>query len=181
MVHTINLFAGPGAGKSTTAAGLFSLMKLEGLNVELVTEFAKEIVYEQCNTKLHNQLYVFAKQQHKLWRIMNYYNNKGEDVFIITDSPMLLALIYSDNVTPEFEAIVLKEFKRFNPINILLKRVKKFNPLGRLQTEEEAKSIDARIEALFTKYYLPYYDDIPGDRNAPKEIFKLLKEAEYVD
>jgi len=181
MVRTINLFAGPGAGKSTTAAGLFSLMKLEGFNVELVTEFAKDIVYEECSSKLHNQLYIFAKQQHRLWRIMNYYSNKGENVFIITDSPLLLTLIYADDITPEFEAVILKEFKRFNPINILLKRVKKFNPLGRLQTEKEAKSIDARIKALLNKYNLPYHDGIPGDRNAPKEIFKLLKEAKYVD
>ncbi len=45
-LKVINLWAGPGAGKSTTAAGLFNLMKIRGYNVELVTEFAKEMVYE---------------------------------------------------------------------------------------------------------------------------------------
>jgi dephospho-CoA kinase len=34
-MRVINLAAGPGAGKSTTAAGLFNIMKLKGLKVEL--------------------------------------------------------------------------------------------------------------------------------------------------
>jgi len=37
----INLFAGPGAGKSTTAAGLFAEMKRANVDVELVTEYVK--------------------------------------------------------------------------------------------------------------------------------------------
>jgi adenylate kinase family enzyme len=32
-MKVINLFAGPGAGKSTTAAALFSKMKWKGYNV----------------------------------------------------------------------------------------------------------------------------------------------------
>ena len=45
-MKVINLFAGPGAGKSTTAAGLFHLMKIAGMNVELVTEFSRSWVVE---------------------------------------------------------------------------------------------------------------------------------------
>jgi hypothetical protein len=54
-MKVINLWAGPGAGKSTTAAGLF-LMKLTGRRVELVTEYAKEVVYDQDPTRIKNQL-----------------------------------------------------------------------------------------------------------------------------
>jgi hypothetical protein len=36
-MKVINLFAGPGCGKSTLAAGIFSLLKFHGVLVELVT------------------------------------------------------------------------------------------------------------------------------------------------
>jgi hypothetical protein len=61
-MKVINLWAGPGAGKSTTAAGLFFLMKLTGRRVELVTEYAKEVVYDQDPTRIKNQLLILAKQ-----------------------------------------------------------------------------------------------------------------------
>ena len=46
-MKVINLFGGPGCGKSTTAADLFARMKLRGLSVELVTEYAKDVVWDE--------------------------------------------------------------------------------------------------------------------------------------
>jgi adenylylsulfate kinase-like enzyme len=43
-LHVINLFGGPGTGKSTLAAALFTDLKMKGINAELVTEFAKDLV-----------------------------------------------------------------------------------------------------------------------------------------
>ena len=43
----VNLFGVPGAGKSTGAAYVFSKLKMKGINAELVTEFAKDIVPSQ--------------------------------------------------------------------------------------------------------------------------------------
>ena len=37
----VNLFGGPGCGKSTTAAWLFNQLKERGINCEYVTEFPK--------------------------------------------------------------------------------------------------------------------------------------------
>jgi ATP:corrinoid adenosyltransferase len=45
-MKVINLWAGPGAGKSTTASGLFYLMKTADMQVELVTEYAKDMTWE---------------------------------------------------------------------------------------------------------------------------------------
>ena len=42
----VNLFGVPGAGKSTGAAYIFSKLKLVGINAELITEFAKDKVWE---------------------------------------------------------------------------------------------------------------------------------------
>ena len=36
----VNLFGAPGAGKSTAAAYIFSMLKFANINAELVTEFA---------------------------------------------------------------------------------------------------------------------------------------------
>ena len=73
-MRVINLFGGPGAGKSTTAAGLFFFMKSDSSfdkSVELVTEFAKDLTYAERFKELQgdNQLYITSKQHSKLHRI----------------------------------------------------------------------------------------------------------------
>ena len=40
----VNLLGAPGSGKSTIAASIFSKLKFQNLNVELVSEYAKELV-----------------------------------------------------------------------------------------------------------------------------------------
>lgn len=52
----INLFGAPGAGKSTGAAYIFSKLKMLGVNAELVTEFAKDKVWENNTEVLSNQI-----------------------------------------------------------------------------------------------------------------------------
>ena len=61
MPIVVNMFASPGSGKSTLAAYTFAKLKMLGVNCELVTEFAKDKVWENNNKALANQLYVFAK------------------------------------------------------------------------------------------------------------------------
>ena len=64
----INLFGGPGCGKSTQAAYIFSRLKMLGLNCELVTEFAKDKTWEHNSKALSCQPYVFGKQSYRLDR-----------------------------------------------------------------------------------------------------------------
>lgn len=42
----VNLYGGPGTGKSTGAAYIFSKLKMDGIDAEYVTEFAKDKVWE---------------------------------------------------------------------------------------------------------------------------------------
>lgn len=43
-MNVVNLFAGPGSGKSTTAAGIFYILKSEyNINCEYVSEYARYI------------------------------------------------------------------------------------------------------------------------------------------
>ena len=47
----VSLCGQPGVGKSTGSAYVFSKLKMAGVNAELVTEFAKDKVWER-NEKL---------------------------------------------------------------------------------------------------------------------------------
>ena len=80
----VNLFAGPGAGKSTIAAYVFARLKMAGVNCELAPEFAKDKVWEHNQTALDNQIYVFAKQYYRITRCADQVD------VVITDSPVAL-------------------------------------------------------------------------------------------
>ena len=67
----INFFGEPGSGKSTASAGLFYLLKQRKYNVELVTEFAKDLVYDEHTKALSCQNFVFANQEYRLSRLKN--------------------------------------------------------------------------------------------------------------
>lgn len=133
----INLFGGPGTGKSTGAAYIFSQLKLKGYDCELVTEFAKDKVWENNKEVFKNQFYITGKQSFKISRC------DGKVDIIITDSPILLGAIYEDS--KKFKAAVLEEFNKYRNLNFFIIRQKEYNPNGRNQTEEEAKLIDEKI------------------------------------
>lgn len=50
----VNLCGSPGVGKSTGAAYIFSQLKMRGINCELVTEFAKDKVWEESHAVFEN-------------------------------------------------------------------------------------------------------------------------------
>lgn len=63
----VNLFAGPGAGKSTTAAAVFAELKMQDVNCENCHEWIKWKVWERHLEIVNNQLFVFANQHHLLF------------------------------------------------------------------------------------------------------------------
>ena len=92
----VSLFGAPGAGKSTLSAYIFAKLKMLGVNCELVTEFAKDKVWEKNNEALSNQIYIFAKQYYRISRCADKVD------VIITDSPLFLSPFY--NKDPEIDA-----------------------------------------------------------------------------
>ena len=155
----INLFGGPGVGKSTMASELFVKMKKSGYKVELVTEFAKDLVYANDNTRLDDQLMVFSEQQHRLFRL------KSEVDYVITDSPLLITKAYNKTLDSKtFDPFVDSVFNSYNNINFLIKRNDSYyQEYGREQNLKEAKEIDNIIEDIlkYKKYYdVRYVEDI---------------------
>lgn len=166
----INLFAGPGAGKSTTAAGLFNLMKLSGEKVELVTEYAKDLTYEKNLNRLGNQMAILGEQFGRLYRL------NGQVDWIITDSPLLLGVLYADGPfkSAGFTGTVLWSFEVFDNVNFNLKRTKGYQPYGRIQSEDEAKQVDLRVTSMLDGMGIDY-TTVMGTEKAPYKIYEYLK------
>lgn len=158
----VNLFGGPGVGKSTVASELFCYYKKKHIDVELVTEYAKELTWEERKNILdRDQLYIFAKQHRKISRLIGNVN------IIITDSPLLLSSIYFNTTTNIydqniFDSFVLNTYNKYNNINILLKRnpLFKYNDIGRNQNLNEAILIDEKIQIFLDNHNQEYHSVI---------------------
>lgn len=150
----VNLFGVPGAGKSTGAAYIFSKLKMNGINAELVTEFAKDKVWENNTEVFKNQAYLFGKQSYRLSRC----NDKVE--VIVTDSPLPLSIFYNNDIslTENFNKSVMDVFNSYENINYLLLRTKPYNPSGRHQTEEESDALKKPMEKLLNDRNISYLE-----------------------
>lgn len=168
-MNVINFFAGPGAGKSTLAAGLFYNLKMKGINVELTTEFAKDLTWEGRKIALGNQPYIFGKQYHKIHRLI------GQVDAIITDSPLMLNLLYAKDMKPSFKEYVVDINGGFDNIDFFVQRIKDYNPKGRNQTIEEAIELDNRLMRLVNFHCLePQF--ITGDEKGLESATKYVLE-----
>lgn len=141
----VNLWGAPGSGKSTAAAYIFSWLKALGHNVELVTEFAKDLTWEGRTNALHTQLYVSGVQAHRLARIRDKVD------IAIVDSPLPSGLIYvNDEERKLLNDILWYEYNKYDNINFFLNRTHPYSSDGRNQTEEEADEIGERICSMLS-------------------------------
>jgi len=174
----INLYGGPGTGKSTICAELFSMLKWRGVNCEMALEFAKDKVWEESFKVLENQIYIFGKQLHRLHRL------NGKVDVILTDAPLLFSLIYDKSKSDAFKMVVLEQYKLFNNSNFLLKRHKPYKTEGRMQNEKGAKALDVDISLMLQSHGIQHYS-LPAKQENVQEIFDQvlidLNVEEYID
>lgn len=168
-LKVINLFAGPGAGKSTLRAGLFFKLKSLGVSCEEVTEYAKDLTWDKNTSALSDQLFILANQNRRLQRL------QGKVEWVISDSPLLLNLNY---VVPAylpktFRELVFELWDTYDNKNFFINRSKAYVTAGRNQTEEEAKKLDQDIlDMLEAKRFR--YDFVPGTIAGPGIIASTL-------
>jgi|APGre2960657404_1045060.scaffolds.fasta_scaffold189783_2 hypothetical protein len=150
MTAIINLFGGPGSGKSVAAAEVYASLSRAGKKVELVREYIKDWVWEGRKRFFMDQVYVLAKQMRKEQVCL------GQVDYIVTDSPVLLSAFYEDKYGNNSATLTEIIFKYQDEIsteghtqhNFFMSRGFKYVEAGRYQTEEEARQIDTEMKTF---------------------------------
>ena len=176
----VNLFGAPGAGKSTGAAYVFSKLKMAGVNAELVTEFAKDKVWEDSYSAFRNQTYIFGEQYFRISRLENKVD------VVVTDSPLLLSSFYNKNdmIYEELDALVDKVFKSYVNLNVFIDRTKGYNPVGRLHTESESNKLTDDLKVFLKRHNVcctHYTGTQEGYDELTSDILTLLRIGEPHD
>lgn len=179
MTKIINLFGGPGIGKSSIASGLTYKLKKKHITCDNPYEFPKLLAWDENHSAIRDQLYVLANQHRGI--VKSY----GKVDYIILDSPILLSLTYKNyyksNQYPAtlygdtFDKLVLETFNQYENINILLERGEgNHNEKERYQSLDESMELDKAIELSMISNNIPYYVVKVG-KNTVKDILKILK------
>lgn len=165
----VNLFGAPGAGKSTGAAYIFAILKMRGVNAELITEFAKDRVYEETKEVWNNQQYIFGKQSFRLSRL------KDKVDVVVTDAPLFLSAYYNHDkiLGNNFNQTVKSVFDSYDNRNYFLKRDKTYNPTGRFQTEEKADAMSIELQQFLADNQVEYYSML-GNKNTYDNIVEQI-------
>jgi hypothetical protein len=167
-VLVCNLFGGPCTGKSTMRARIFSEMKYMQLDCEEVTEYAKDKTWEKAWSLMSNQIFVFANQQHRMFRIMDQVD------VLITDSPLLMSIHYDEENNEALKNLVLQQHNSMDTLNFFLERNFEYKSEGRSQTEDGAKEIDRSILNILEENNVQYTKTYSSSDNA-KMIADMVK------
>lgn len=146
----INIICGPCGGKSTTAAATFAELKYRHHEVELVTEVAKDLVWDEHYFAMDNQIFMLGQQYHRIHRLL------GKVKFIVTDAPILLELYYGKNMPKSFLDLVMDLHNGMDNLNFFLERPDVYSGKGRRQSLEQAKQVDKEILDAMLDRDIPY-------------------------
>ena len=149
----INLFGGPGIGKSGIAAGITYKMKKKHISVNNPYEFPKRLAWDNNIPAISDQLYVFANQHRGI------AESYGKVDYIVIDSPILFSTIYHRYYTngypaqfygDSFHNMVIDLHKKYDSINILLERTgeQTHNEQERFQKLEQSIEIDRLCKSV---------------------------------
>lgn len=172
----INFYGGPGAGKSTGASYVFSWLKMKGVDAEYVTEFAKELVWQERSQVFEapeNQVFIFGNQFYRMRSLL------GKVSVIVTDSPLLLSVIYARScpqLSEHYPEVVRSLNSMFRRINVLVKRVAPFEQNGRNEDEARSDFISGQVRKLLSDYGEQYYE-IAGDEDGFRSFTRYLEAA----
>lgn len=151
----INAFGGPGAGKTTASLGITEELKKLGYVAEYVSEYAKELVWDEnwnlLDGSAANQMVILKEQMKRMDRLM------GKVDFIVTDAPILLNQIYNKELSPEYEEMLQKLSGQYENFNFVVQRdLREFETEGRIHNRQESEQKDKEITAMLDRYNIYY-------------------------
>lgn len=165
MNEIICLYGAPGSGKSTCAAAIYSKLKQQGLNVELVREYVKAWAWENRPVKPYDEAYISVKQARQEAVLL------GKVDVIITDCPLYISAYYENKYSPNIPGVALSVIERHHYFckeagytikNLFLERTKAYIAQGRFQSEEESNIIAKEMKEFLTLHNVNY-KVIPGE------------------
>ncbi len=174
----INLFGGPGCGKTVLMAALFVELKKAGQTCEMVPEYVKDLVWDNRTEELDNQHHI-ARMQYR-----TFLTRDGKTRFVVTDGPLGNALFYNRHYPhvcdiDKTEKQVLRWLGEFRHLNLFLSRGDfRYETQGRLQSEAEARSMDAPIySALSVHLQLQRLEPFPCPKALAREVLRAVEAA----
>lgn len=179
MTKIINLIGGPGVGKSTMAAGLYSELKKRHVSCELVTEYAKDMAWEKNDFVFNHQLIILSKQYRRLVRLLDQVD------YVITDSPIILGCTYLhvNSKDTDFnirykdlmEEFIFETFQLFNNMNFFIQRDfnQVYQTVGRREEFTKASLIDDAIEKCLKRHDV-FHHTIKQDHPIEKLISQII-------
>ena len=150
-IRRINLYGGPGSGKSFTARNLVNQIASFGFQVELVHEFVKLWAFQGRQPEGCDQIFLYANQLHLEDSVLR----SSDEVVVVTDSPLLLNNWYGHDYNFHSSQQMIEMTRNFEEqypsLNIWLNREGlTYSETGRFQKLEEAKAIDERLSKFLT-------------------------------
>lgn len=169
-MRVINLYGGPGTGKSREAAACYARLKSLGYNAEMCREWPKGPVWDKYNAALEDQFYILGKHLRDLARCA-----RGGVEVAVSDSPLLLSRVYGAGEGQHFMSYVSEVYNRYENTDVYLKRVNPYNSAGRTQTEDEAIALDGLVRAeLALHNTAPWFlDGFEGVGRRVAELFHV--------
>jgi len=173
----INIWGGPCCGKSTIASKLFSCLKTDGYNVELVLEYIKKWTYTDRKPQGFDQYYISAKQLH-----MEYTALKAGFEHIVADCPVLLNCFYADYCNLPFSQslidIALEYEKQYPSFNIFIKRNNsEHSDIARFHNKEESLDIDIKLKKFIQEHN--FFRVFEWDLTSEKRFEKRYRNIKY--
>lgn len=181
MSKLINLFGGPGIGKSSIAAGLTYKLKKKHIKCDNPYEFPKVLAWDENHSAIRDQLYVLANQHRGI--VKSY----GKVDYIILDSPILLSLVYRNYYrsgeypatlySDSFDKMVLDIHNQYDTLNIVLNRSEGVhNEKERYQNLEQSIELDTAIENTLIENNIPY-TKVNVDDDTVNNILTILSQS----